>query len=249
MKNYLISAFLIAFTQLDSFGQSNAPLFFFDELSILASDCKIEIIGKDTVLVSEYKNPNIKLQSRNDFARVYKGTPFFNNGWFNGSVSLAGGGVSKGYMAFNLVTNSLFFSIGPDKEAIELRPLEFTINGITFRNYRNQYAGAGILYYQKLVEGELELFKNIICKYVPAMEGDKNGYEQTGDGFEGYFVKETTFFINYQNKMQRVGKKFKIFDKNEGKAKAFAENNNLSLQNPSDLIKIVRHINGLDSNL
>lgn len=45
-----------------------------------------------------------------------------------------------------------------------MRPLEFTINGITFRNYRNKYAGAGILYYQKLVEGELELFKNIICK-------------------------------------------------------------------------------------
>lgn len=109
---------MIAFTQLDTFGQSNAPLFFFDQLSILASDCKIEIIGNDTVLVSEYKNPNIKLQSRNDFARVYKGTPFFNNGWFNGSVSLAGGGISKGYMAFNLVTNSLFFRLDQTKKPL-----------------------------------------------------------------------------------------------------------------------------------
>ena len=123
------------------------------------------------------------------------------------------------------------------------------MNGNTFKKFRNQYVAAGELYYQKLVEGETELFRNFKCKYTPAVVGEKTGYEQTGDGYEGYFEKETAYYINYHNKMQRVGKKFKIFDENEEKAKEFAEKNNLSLQNPTDLIKIVKHINGLDTNL
>lgn len=249
MKKYFNSVLLVVFVNFLCFSQNITTSYFIDKLSIQASDSKIEIIGKDTVLVSEYKNPNIKLQSRNDFRMLYKGTPFYNNSWFNGTIMMEGGGVSKGFMAFNLITNSLFFSIGPNKEAVEIRPLQFTINGNTFRKYRNQYVAAGDLYYEKLVDGDIELFKNIKCKYLPAVAGEKNGYEQTGDGFEGYFVKETIYYINYHDKMQRVGKKFKIFDENEGKAKEFAEKNNLNIQNPSDLIKIVKHLNGLDSNL
>ena len=249
MKKYTISVFLIVFVNFFCFSQNEYMAYFIDKFSIQASNSKIEIRGLDTVLVSEYTNPNVKLQTRNDIGKVYKGTPFFNNGWFNGSVLLAGGGVSKGYMAYNMVTNSLFFSIGPDKEAVEIKPLQFTLDGNTFRKYRNQYVASGDLYYQKLEGGEIELFKNIKCKYLPAVEGEKNGYEQTGDGFEGYFVKETTYYIVYHDKMQRVGRKFKIFDQNEEKAKAFADKYNLSLQNPADLIRIVRHINGLDSNL
>lgn len=249
MKNFSITVFLIVFVSFQSLGQNEYMAYFMDKFSIQASNSKIEIRGLDTVLVSEYTNPNVKLQTRNDIGKVYKGTPFFNNAWFNGTIMMEGGGVSKGYMAFNLINNSLFFSVGADKEAIEIKPLQFTINGNTFRKYRNQYVAAGDLYYQKLLDGETELFKNIKCKYIPAVEGEKNGYEQTGDGFEGYFVKETTYYINYHDKMQRVGKKFKIFDENEKKAKAFADKYDLSLQNPSDLIRIVKHINGLDSNL
>jgi len=249
MKKYSISVFLIVFVNVLSFAQNSTTSYFVDKLSVLASDSRIEIRGKDTVLVSEYKNPNVRFQSQNDFKKFYKGTPFFNNGWFKGSITTEAGGVSKGFMAYNVLTNSLFFSIGEDKDAVEIRPKEFTLNGNTFKKFRNQYVAAGELYYQKLVEGETELFRNFKCKYTPAVVGEKTGYEQTGDGYEGYFEKETAYYINYHNKMQRVGKKFKIFDENEEKAKEFAEKNNLSLQNPTDLIKIVKHINGLDTNL
>ena len=249
MKKYSITAFLILFLNVLAMGQNSTTSYFVDKLSVLASDSKIEIRGKDTMLVSEYKNPNVRFQSQNDFKKFYKGTPFFNNGWFRGSITTETGGVSKGYMAYNVLTNSLFFSIGENKEAVEIRPKEFTLNGNTFKKFRNQYVAAGELYYQQIVGGETELFRNFKCKYTPSVVGEKTGYEQTGDGYEGYFEKETTYYINYHNKMQRVGKKFKIFDENEDKAKAFAEKYDLSLQNPSDLIKIVKHINGLDSNL
>lgn len=244
---YFAALFVVSFKTV--LAQNTTTSYFMDKLSVQASDSKIEIRGKDTVLVSEYKNPNIKLQSRNDFTKEYLGTPFYKNGWFKGTIVMETGGVSKGYMAYNILSNSLFFAIGENKEAVEIRPLEFTIAGQTFRKFRNQFVAAGELYYQKLVEGQTELFMNLKCKYVPAVEGEKNGYEQTGDGYEGYFEKEANYFINYHNKMQRVGRKFKVFGENEQKAKEFADKNNLSLQNASDLVKIVRHINNEETSL
>ena len=239
----IVSIFLL-FAFIQTHGQNKTTAMFIDKLSLVSSDSRIEVNEKgDTVLISEFANPNIKLQTNSGLTKTYKGTPFFNNGWFSGSMILDGSVANKGLMAFNLITNTLYFSVGEKQNAIEIKPDEFTIKGIVFRKYTKQYVAAGEIYYQKLVEGEFELFKQFYCKYNPRNVGDTNGYEMSGDGFEGYFEKELIYYTIYNNKMERVGKKFSVFGENEEKAKNFAKNNNLSLKKENDLIKIVKFLN------
>lgn len=235
---WLIAAFYI------SKGQNQGTAMFIDKLTLVSSDSRIEVNGKgDTVLISEFRNPNIKLQTNSDMTKIYKGTPFFKNGWFYGSMILDGALTTKGFMAYNLTTNTIYFSLNEKQNAIEIKPDEFTIKGIVFRKYTKQYVASGEIYYQQLVEGEFELFKQYYCKYNPRNLGETTGYEMSGDGFEGYFEKELIYYTIYNNKMERIGKKFSVFNQNEGKAKNFAKNNNLSLKKEIDLIKIVKFLN------
>lgn len=235
---WLIAAYYI------SKGQNKGTAMFIDKLTLVSSDSRIEVNGKgDTVLISEYRNPNIKLQTNSDLTKIYKGTPFFNNGWFSGSMILDGALTKKGFMAYNLTTNTIYFSLNEKHNAIEIKPDEFTIKGIVFRKYTKQYVASGEIYYQQLVEGEFELFKQYYCKYNPRNLGETTGYEMSGDGFEGYFEKELIYYTIYNNKMERIGKKFSVFNQSEGKAKNFAKNNNLSLKKEIDLIKIVKFLN------
>ena len=93
------------------------------------------------------------------------------------------------------------------------------------------------------MEGEFELFKQYYCKYSPRNVGETNGYEMSGDGFEGYFEKELIYYTINNNKMEKIGKKFSVFGQDEEKAKIFAKNNNLGLKKENDLIKIIKFLN------
>lgn len=216
----------------------------FPKLAILSSDSKISINKRgDTVMTSNYNSANVRQNSRNDFEKEYKGTPFFENGWYKADIQLTTNDNTKGVIAFNLLTNTVMFSQGPNYEAIEIKPMQFTINGHTFKKYTKEYTAAGQIYYERLINGQVELFKQFLCNYKPAVSGDKNGYEQTGDGYEGHFVKQNLYFTIYHNKMTEINKKFKVFDKHAKQAETFAKENNLSLKKEADLIKIVKYLN------
>jgi hypothetical protein len=245
MRNLIFIILFAAFFESKA-QQSRERVLFMDKVSIPSSDSKIDVNANgDTILVSDFKFTNVKLQSNNDFTKVYKGTPFYNNGWFPGTVILEGGKESKGTMAFNLLTNSLFFSLGPDRNAIEVKPSEFTINGKKFRKFRNAYVAAGDIYYEQLVNGEIEIFKQYYCKLAGTTNGEKNGYEQSQNGYEGEFEKENHYFTIYHNKMARIGNKFKVFGEYAQTAKLYATKENLKLNKEKDLIKIANYLNSL----
>lgn len=230
-----------------TYGQNKPYQFVIEQVSTASTASRIEILGKDTVLISLYNNTNFRQNVQNELEFTYKGTPYFQNGWFKGKVTLtADSKPGIGVIAFDLVKNQIFFTYSKDKEAIEIKPYEFEINGHIFRKYNNQYSAAGNGYYEKILEGEIELFRQFICKYSPAASMGRTGYEQSNGGYEGYFVKSDVYFVNYHEKLTKVGKNFKVFNGNQEKAKLFAEKNNLSLQNPADLIKIVKYVNSPD---
>jgi hypothetical protein len=136
----------------------------------------------------------------------------------------------------------VLFTYSKDQEAVEIKPYSFEINGHLFKKVNNQYAAAGNIYYEKLVEGDIELFRQFTCEFV-GKNADETGYEAYGDGFEGYFKKKVYYYVNFHEKMQRVNKSFKIFGSDEENAKAYARKNGLTLKEGKDLIQIVKHIN------
>ena len=82
-------------------------------------------LGKDTVLISSYNNTNFRQNVQNELEFTYKGTPYFQNGWFKGKVTLtADSKPGIGVIAFDLVKNQVFFTFSKDKEAIEIKPYE-----------------------------------------------------------------------------------------------------------------------------
>ncbi|MCP9769760.1 hypothetical protein EGI22_17790 [Lacihabitans sp. LS3-19] len=228
-----------------AFSQSAPYQFVIENVTTAATGSRIEVRGKDTVLVSKYNNTSLKQSVQNELEFVYQGTPYFQNGWYKGRVILTdNANAAYGVIAYDLVKNMVLFTYANDKEAVEIKPFEFEINGHVFKKVNNQYAAAGNIYYEKLVEGETELFCQYVCDYVgKTSDGVITGYEANGDGYEGHFKKKVYYYINFHEKMQRVGKNFKIFGQDEEIAKAYAKKNKLSLKEPGELIEIVRYIN------
>ena len=94
----ILSVFLL-FIYFITQGQNQGTAMFIDKLSLVSSDSRIEVNEKgDTILISEYRNPNIKLQTNSDLTKIYKGTPFFKNGWFLGSMVINGSVTKDGLM-------------------------------------------------------------------------------------------------------------------------------------------------------
>jgi hypothetical protein len=241
MKNYILSVFLISTTF--TFAQRPAKELIFEKFFIASQSSKIEINpNKDTVMISEYYNRNTRTNAPSKIELTYKGTPLLNNVWEIGTLKIAQG-TSRGTMAYNLEKQVVYFMQKDGQNSIELRPDEFEFRGYTFKKYNKELTAAGDDYYIKLLEGENELYKKFSCIYRPSVIGEKNGYEQSGQGFEGEFIKKTEFYTVYHGKMQLIGKRFKVFDTKEAKAKNFAKENNLSLQKESDLIKIFKFLN------
>lgn len=235
----------IIFSSRFLYGQNDSKQYFVQNPKLSSSESRIEVRGNgDTVLVSIYKNSNLGQNSLTQLEFVYKGTPYFQNGWYQAKVKMTENSkISNGLVAYDLVKNKVYFSIDSEKQAIEIDPYEFELNGHKFKKFSNQFVAAGNFYYEKLVEGETELFRQYSCNYSPTVSGDRTGYESSGNEFEGNFEKKETYFINYNEKMQKVGRKYKVFDRNEEKAKGFASRNDLSLTKLNDLAKIVKFIN------
>jgi hypothetical protein len=234
--------FLILFSENDLAAQNRE--YFVFTIPILSNNSEIIVNSRgDTVMVSNFKNSNVEQISSSEFEKEYKGTPFFKNGWYKGVVKLDANYKSEGTFAYNLIDNTVLYARGPNKESIVLTPVEFTLEGHTFRKLNKEYNAAGQSYYERLSNGKVELFKRYICKYHPAVTAEKTGYEQTGDGYEGYFEKEVIYYTIYKDKITVIGNKFKVFEANANKAEAFAKENNLSLKKEADIIKIVSYLN------
>jgi hypothetical protein len=241
MKNQLL-ILIMTFSSI-TYGQRPAKELVFEKFFIASQSSRIEINpNKDTVMISEYYNPNTRTNAPSRVEVIYKGTPLLNNVWEMGTVKIAKGS-SRGTMAYNLEKQLVYFMQKDGQNSIEIRPDEFEFRGYNFKRYDKEITAAGDDYYIKLFDGEIELFKKFSCIYRPSVIGEKNGYEQSGQGFEGEFVKKTEYYTVFHGKMQLINKRFKVFDKKEDQAKAYAKENKLSLQKEADLIKIVNYLN------
>lgn len=226
-------------------AQIKSTSYIMDQMFMSSSIDQIEIRPNgDTVLISTYKNPNVKLNSPTNFEMVYKGTPLYKNAWFNGTLRLENSSASsKGNMSYDLRNQQVFLAAGANSNAMVLKPFEFQIDGHNFMNYKKLYEELPYGYLEKITEGKYMLFVQYNCKYQAANIGEKNGYEQSRDGFEGYFNKSIDYYIVKEKDAEKVQKNFKIFNEDAEKASKYAKENKLSLKKPQEMIQIIKYLN------
>lgn len=211
--------------------------------SAVSSDLEINSKG-DTVMVYDFNFLQYLNFPLLNYTTTYRNTPFYNNKWYTSSIFSEDGEKVKGVVAFNLQTNSLFFAAYPNSETIEIRPNEFTLSGKKFKKYKDVYGQAGDVYYEQLVAGDVEVYKQYYCSLNVT---NRDGYQPSLNGYDGEFDKENRYFTVFGNKMTTVGNNFKVFGLFASQAKAYAKKENLKLTRESDLIKIATYINELYS--
>jgi hypothetical protein len=208
-----------------------------------STNSKIEVNGRgDTIMVYDFELLNNNFPPLLNYTKSFKNTPYYQNKWFSGSVFSEDKTLTKGIIAYNLEYSSLFFSEGSNQQAIELKPKEFVLNGKVFKKFRDVYGQAGDVYYEQLVHGEIEIFKQYYCSLKIR---NNDGYRASLSGYDGEFEKENRFFTIFANKMTRIGKSFNAFGLFAPQAKEFAKKENLKLNRERDLIKIAQYINQL----
>jgi hypothetical protein len=228
-------------------GQNIPRQYFIDQLKIQSSESRIEK-NKDgnTILISEFRGENVKLQSRMDMTRTYLGTPYFGDQWYMGSMYFKGGKEVNGVMAYNLVNNTLYYSLNENVQAIEVNPDKFTLGEVTFQSFDNQFIGTANFYYEAISDGEPKLLKQYIDTFVQLNSNDGSSYGSNPQGdYEGEFVKSSKYYIVIQKKLVLVTKK-RSFIKSLGpyqkKAKVFVDHNHLNLKKEEDIINLIQHL-------
>jgi hypothetical protein len=208
-----------------------------------AGKTKIETnFSGDTLMVYDFTLIQSGLNPILNYIKTYKNTPYYENKWFSSTIFTEEGKKVKGLAAYNLETNSLYFSSNVGEEAIELKPDEFILNGKKFKKFKDTYGFTGDVYYEQLVHGEIEIFKQYFCTLNPTIN---NGYYPSMNGFDGEFEKENRYFTIYANKMTRIENNYKVFGLFGPQAKAYAKKENLKLSRENDLIKIANYLNEL----
>ncbi len=250
--NKLLLLSLFCFSVIAALAQNNPPAYFVDRMNLQASDSRIDTNSRgEVILVSEYKNRNVRQVADTDYTRMYLGTPFFENGWYQGKVVLQGSEPVEGLMAFDLNKNVVYYSPGPNKNSVELRPTDFTIKGKKFSQFKDEFTGAGAYYYETLVYGEVMLLKQYECTYVQTKSDVDNGY---GSGqtspYEGEYKKTEKLYLVVENALNLVKNK-KVFynslGKHSDKAREYASKNKLNLNKEEDVIQLARHLSGENS--
>jgi hypothetical protein len=228
-------------------GQNSTAAYFMDKINSASTGSRIEVNAKgDTILISEYKTGNVKLNSQQTFERHYLGTPYLNNGWYSGKMVLKGGEPVEGVMAYDLVRKSVYFSKNAHSQAIELKPAEFSISGHNFSKFNDEIEGAGNDFYETLVSSQPILLKVYDCSYTPVKTDVDNGYgSSSAKSYEGEYSKKEKYYMVINNKLILVKKK-KSFLKSLGKyssaASGFVSKEKLNLKNQGDIVSLAMHL-------
>lgn len=184
-------------------AQNDITTFFIDKINIAANDSRIEVRPNgDTVLVSDYLSRNVKNLSKQDFLKIYKGTPYFRNGWYPATLYVDGRAI-KGTVAYNVLNNFVYFTVSSQMEAQPLTPKSFTVAGHEFKRYDDVYKKAYNFYYEQVASTPVVVLKEYKCKYVPLKSNEKTGYEtEDGSDYEGVFEKFEKFYLVLDGKLQ-----------------------------------------------
>ncbi len=210
------------------------------------NETKIVINDKgDTTLVARYKSQNSMNNTLQEFTKVFKGTPFFKNGWYNGSMSSEGGKNVNFLMAYNIEKSVVYVVESPQSDAVIVRPEEFTIEGHTFRKYEN-------IFLETLhMRRENILLKGYTC-ILSTKNVEKTGYEAQGGDFayDGEFSKYQKYFTIQEDMLRVVplGKKALLtFPKGKRPLlEQFVRTNHINLRTEQGLIEVFKYYDTLN---
>lgn len=164
---------------------------------------------------------------------------------------LEGGDPVEGLTAYDLNTNVVYYSPGPNKNAVELKPTDFTIEDVRFSQYKDEYSGAGAYYYETLHLGKVSLLKQYDCTYIQTKSDVDNGYGSGQNSpYEGEYKKAEKLYLVVNNTMNLVKNK-KAFCKSLGdyydKAKQYSSKNKLNINKEEDAIQLAKYLSEEDS--
>lgn len=259
MKNTILIISILA-TYWTGFAQFSDPSrsakksqheYFVRENLIPADESLIEIRGKDTVLVSYYKFTNPGNNSYQEMTRVYKGTPYFRNGWYKGFFNNTNGKPVTFSMAYNVEKGLVYYVDTGENKTIEAYPDEFTIGKTRFKAFDKKGANPNHKkhYYEVLYEGKSQLLKQHICKYITLDFKNRSGYDvMTENTFEGMFSKATQYYLVVDNefkKVERNDKFLKSFGERKAVIEQFMIEKKLVLDNENDLKEVLKYYDQL----
>jgi hypothetical protein len=208
-------------------------------------DAKIEINPKngDTMLVNYYKTQDPLIKTNNQFTKTYKGTPFFKNGWFDGSLRLDNGNAVTFFMAYNVQQGEIYVVTDIEKEATVIRPAEFTLRGHTFVRYKSGY-------YEAIYTDKSTLFKQYECKLELSQAEQKIGYETSGGNseYEGVFIKSEKYYVNVGDKIKLIPlnkRFFKLFKTRQNEVQNYAKTHNIKPNKASSIIALFQYYDTL----
>ena len=218
--------------------------YFIPERKVADSGTRIEVNDKgDTVLVATYNAINANNRTANDFSKVYKGTPFFKNGWYKGKVMTEKGGEVGVVMAYNLQNGRVYIVVDPQQDASELTPPSFFVEGHQFKRLKNQY-------FEPLYEGENILLKQYECILKPHLSSQRTGYESEGSDseYEGEFLKSSHYYlwVNNRVKVLPTGKKlYQLFGTHRSEIENFVQRKGLNVALEHDLVAVFKYYDSL----
>ncbi len=244
MKNIL---FVLAILfQIASYGQAvnMAPRkqheYFVRENQIPAYQSLISRAANgDTVLTSYFKFNNPASNGFQEFTRVYKGTPFFQNKWSKGSFNNINGKPIPFLIAYNIEKSMVYYVNEGLNQTVEVKPDEFTIDNHFFKAY-----GKTKTYFEVMHDGKWKLLKQHVCTNIKTNINDDSGYDvRHEDDYEGTFMKSNKYFLLTDDDPKIIEKKekfVKFFGKIQSEISQFITENQLSTKSESDLLKIFK---------
>jgi hypothetical protein len=240
----VICASLNGFSQ----SQTQSTGYFLNEVGMSASGSTIEVTQEgDTILVSDYSGQNLSLNTISSLVKKYKGTPYYRNKWFQGTATMKGFEPSPGLIGFNVVKSVIYYSPNKNIEAVEMMPKTFTLDGLVFTNFDDDFAGANNYYYNKVVDGEPMLLKQHSGRYTATQDDVDAAYGNSSTTeYVGKFEKFETYYFVVQKTLIKVSNK-KSFIRSmgpyESRVKELISKNNLDLKDTKDIVKLAELLN------
>lgn len=197
----------------------------------------------DTTLVAYYNPQDIVNQTSQEISKVFKGTPFFKNGWYKGTISSEKGKDMSFLMAYNIQKDVVYIVESAKNDAVAIRPTEFTIEGHTFRKYEN-------IFLETLYMKQNILLKGYNCT-LSSTHVEKTGYEAQGGDFayEGEFTKSHKYFTIQNDMLQVVStgrKALQSFPKEKrASLEQFVKNNKINLKTEQGLVEVFKYYDTL----
>jgi hypothetical protein len=248
MKLYLTLICFLLFSS-EIFGQitNNKYDYFLRKLQVAgSSDTKIVVNKKgDTTLQAYYNSRDVVNNTHQEFTKTYKGTPFFKNGWYKGSISTETGKNMEFLMAFNVQKNELYVVEDPNKDAITLRPESFTIAGHHFSQFNKTYFE--VIYISKNI-----VLKEHSCTLSGNGSVEKTGYEASGgvNEYEGEFIKSSKLFMLKQDEVVQLPRSkqlLSIFGNKKVEVEKFVKENSINLKSENGIVSIFKYYDSLEN--